>query len=93
MVGENIKNNVSDRVDSVKSLLSGEVDAVKGFVGDIVERFDLDEDTTPNTSPPIGSQPDLADSALGVIVKTKDNVVKFIQTQASINRRWVSRRR
>jgi len=89
--GEMLKDNLSDRATSVKSLVKTEVGIVKDFVGDVVERFDLDEDVKPMMENR-GVGGSIPGSAIDVVLDTYDNVVNFVQDNAKITRRWVTRR-
>lgn len=86
-----LKDNLSDRVDSVKTLVKTEVGIVKDLIGDVVERFDLDEDVKPKMME-LGIGGTLPGSAVDVVIGTYRNVTDFIQENAKITRRWVTRR-
>lgn len=89
--GEMLKDNLSDRATSIKTLAKTEVGIVKDFVGDVVQRFDLDEDVKPSMiNRGIGGS--IPGSAIDVVLDTWDNVVDFVQDNAKITRRWATRR-
>ena len=46
-VGTTVRDNVSQRVNNVKNTVKGTIDVFKNVVGDVKERFDLDQATEP----------------------------------------------
>lgn len=89
--GGTLQQNLSDRAQSVKTLIRTEVGLIKDAVNDVVERIDLDENVRPSLSNR-GIGGTLPGTVIAVVAGTWDNGVDFVQENAKITRRWVTRR-
>jgi len=82
MVGEQVRDNVSSRINATKDLVVDQIDLTKSLVRDVIDRVN-----------PLSSNiPVLADSAKDYIVKTGDNIENFAHSQSEVNRSWLKGR-
>lgn len=81
MVGEQVRDNLTTRIDAAKDLVVEQIDLTKSLVRDVIDRVN-----------PLSSNiPIIADSAKNYIVKTGDNIENFAQSQSKVNRSWLRR--
>lgn len=88
--GQNTTGRIKKRIDSVKTLVRGELDLAKGVLEDVKERINLDAQTEPQNTKNLGGiagqRGSLIKTPIKIISGTVDNLAKFVQDNATITR-------
>lgn len=92
--GATIKENISARINNTSNTIKGVTSTFRNAIGDVVERFDLDQQTEPSWGKQYrpgkaGEVGDLKETAIAIPLALSNVFTKHVQTFAKINRSWV----